>query len=148
MALSRPKHGFDSRWGYCRQVQSRSSLIRFSNCMIRRTGTLGFAAIFLASILCAVICPAAESHGGHHVCDKPDHSCCPKSQDRSNASQCVDTHFTPASKYHHPSLDLGALLVDVTALENLPQFVQLIDSFQLSPAPPQDLLARHRILRI
>ena len=116
--------------------------------MIGRIGTASLITIFVSTILCAVICPGTEGHSSSHVCDKPDHSCCPKSTKSSTDSQCVDTHFVEASKYHHPPLDWLALTVDaISAIEPNPTFTHsgLVERL---PGPPQDLLNQHDILRI
>jgi hypothetical protein len=116
--------------------------------MFRSAAVLGLVAIFLATILCAVICPGREAHAANHVCDKPDHSCCPKSNNRSTDSQCLDTHFVEASKYHHPSLHLAELTIegiDTTQPSATVTFVAWVE--QLA-GPPQDLLHKHRALRI
>src|SRR5262245_41283685 len=116
--------------------------------MFRRAAVLGLVAVFLATILCAVICPGREAHAATHVCDKPAHSCCPKSPSGSIDSQCVDTHFVEASKYNHPPLDWAALTGDAisaVAPNPIAAFVGLVEPLT---SPPQDLLNPHRILRI
>ena len=116
--------------------------------MFRRTAVLGLVAVFLATILCAVVCPGRETHAANHVCDKPAHSCCPKSNNDSVDSQCVDTYFVEASKYHHPPLDWIALTLDaIGAIESNPT-VTFVGWVEQLTGPPQDLLNKHRILRI
>jgi len=116
--------------------------------MIRRIGTASLITIFVSTILCAVICPGTQGHSSSHVCDKPNHSCCPKSTKDSIDSRCVDTHFVEASKYHHPPLNWHALTVDaISTVEPSPTvaFVGWVEQLNRSP---QDLLNKHRILRI
>src|SRR5438477_12484097 len=105
--------------------------------MARRTATLGFVAIFLLTILCAVICPGAEAHGSNHVCDKPDHSCCPKSHNDSAQTQCVETHFVGASKYQHSSPHVSAFTLDSAATIAIPNPVfASVETFQSVTKPP------------
>src|SRR5262245_26160119 len=116
--------------------------------MFGRFGTAGLIAIFVSTILCAVICPGTQGHSSSHVCDKPDHSCCPKSNKGSTDSKCVDTHFVEASKYHHPPLDWVALTVDaISAIAPNPT-VAFVGWVVPQTGPPQDLLNRRHILRL
>jgi hypothetical protein len=117
--------------------------------MLRHAAALMFATIFLATILCAVICPEAAAQGAHHVCDKPDHSCCPKSNHNSDQNLCVDTHFMGASKYrsHAPVvLDLTAD-VDTAVAKPITITSKIVVSERLQ-RPAEDVLAKHRLLRI
>jgi hypothetical protein len=118
--------------------------------MIRRTATLGFAAIFLATILCAVICPGgAGTHAAKHVCDKPDHSCCPKSPNDATKQRCVGTHFVEASKDHHAALGIAAFAVDRDVAILVPNSMLAVVATVSGMIPArQDMLARYHTLRI
>ena len=116
--------------------------------MFRRTAVLGLVAVFLVTILCAVVCPGRETHAANHVCDKPDHSCCPKSNNDSVDSQCVDTHFVEASKYHHPALHLAALTANAVIAIQTTSATTFVGLVEQVTSPPQDLLSKHRALRI
>src|SRR5262249_6786243 len=114
--------------------------------MLRRATTLTFVAIFLATILCAVVCPNAQASPHGHACAHPDHSCCPKTNDP--AYQCVDTHFLGASKYHHATVDVAALLVNRVAPPAPALVANPVDGTDALVSPPRDLVTQKQILRI
>src|SRR5262245_66565295 len=102
--------------------------------MIRRAAVLGLVTVFIATILCAAICPGREGHAANHVCDKPDHSCCPKSTKDSIDSQCVDTHFVEVYKFDHLQLDWAAVTVNAigaVAYNTVAEFFVMSEKFAI-----------------
>jgi len=107
--------------------------------MLRRAATSGLVAVFLATMLCAVICPTAWAQESHH-------SCCPQSSE-SGQSQCVDTHFMGATRFHDAAaITLAHSAADV--IRAMPLRVLAWVPVENGLAFSEDLLTKHHILRI
>jgi hypothetical protein len=121
--------------------------------MIARVATIGLIAVFLGSVLCALACPQSSKHETKHVCNMPDHSCCPASKDKEGArpSSCLDTHFMGVSKFEPaaPGMTVTVHAAEVFADESLRLVVFERISIAASSSPPvPDVLSMNHLLRI